>query len=59
MIAAMLLVVLGVYLACGLAFAGPFALVGEKRIDPPASDRSWSFQLLMIPGTMVEPAITV
>jgi hypothetical protein len=50
MIAAAFLIVLGIYLACGLAFAIPFALVGMKRIDPHATHGSWGFRLLIIPG---------
>lgn len=52
MIAAILLIGLGVYFACGLAFAIPFALAGVKKIDPHAAHGSWSFRLLIIPGTM-------
>ena len=52
MIAATFLIVLGVYLVCGLVFAIPFALVGVKRIDPHAAHGSWGFRLLIIPGTM-------
>jgi len=43
---------LGIYLACGLAFAIPFVLAGVKRIDPHAAHGSWGFRLLIIPGTM-------
>ena len=53
MIAAAFLIVLGIYLACGLAFAIPFALVGVRGIDPHAAHGSWGFRLLIIPGTMV------
>ncbi len=52
MIAAVMLIALAVYLACGLAFAIPFALTGVKRIDPHAAHGSWGFRLLLIPGTM-------
>lgn len=52
MIAALLLILLGGYLGCGLAFAIPFALVGVKRIDPHSAHGSWGFRLLVIPGTM-------
>ena len=52
MIAATFLITLGIYLACGLAFAIPFALVGVKRIDPHAAHGSWGFRLLIMPGTM-------
>jgi len=52
MIAAAFLILLGVYLACGLVVAIPFALVGVKRIDPHAAHGSWGFRLLIVPGTM-------
>ena len=52
MIAAIFLIILGIYLVCGLAFAVPFALVGVKKIDPHAAHGSWVFCLLIIPGTM-------
>jgi hypothetical protein len=52
MIAAILLAAMGIYLACGMLFAIPFALVGVKRIDPHAAHGSWGFRLLVIPGTM-------
>jgi hypothetical protein len=52
MTAAVLLVTLAIYLACGFAFAIPFILVGVRKIDPHASHGSWGFRLLIIPGTM-------
>jgi hypothetical protein len=52
MIAVGFLILLGAYLACGLVFAIPFALVGVKRIDPHATHGSWGFRLLIVPGTM-------
>lgn len=52
MIAAVFLILLGAYLACGLVFAIPFALFGVKTIDPHAAHGSWGFRLLVIPGTM-------
>jgi len=52
MIAAAFLILLGAYLACGLVFAIPFALIGVKKIDPRAAHGSWGFRLLVIPGTM-------
>jgi hypothetical protein len=53
MIAAVFLILIGVYLGCGFLFAIPFALVGVKKIDPHAVHGSWGFRLLIIPGTMV------
>jgi len=52
MIPAVFLILLGAYLACGLVFAVPFALVGVKKIDPHAAHGSWGFRVLIIPGTM-------
>jgi hypothetical protein len=53
MIALAFLILLAVYLGCGLLFCIPFALVGVKQIDPHAVHGSWGFRLLIIPGTMV------
>jgi len=51
-IAAAFLILLGAYLACGLAFAIPFALAGVEKIDPHAAHGSWGFRVLVIPGTV-------
>jgi hypothetical protein len=50
-IASALLILLGIYLACGFVFAVPFVLLGVKKIDPHAGHGSWGFRLLIIPGT--------
>jgi hypothetical protein len=50
MIAAILLIGLGVYLAFGLLFALIFAFFGAQKIDPHAAHGSWGFRLLIIPG---------
>jgi hypothetical protein len=50
MIIAPVLIVLGLYLACGIVFAGPFVLFGVQRIDPAATRGSWGFRALLIPG---------
>jgi len=52
MIAVALLILLGIYLACGLVFAVPFVCAGVKKIDPHAAHGTWGFRLLIIPGTM-------
>ena len=52
MIAAAFLILLGVYLVCGLAVSIPFVIVGVGRIDPHAAHSSWGFRLLIIPGTV-------
>ena len=52
MIAAILLILLGVYLGCGLVFALPFVLLGVGRIDPHAVRGSWGFRLLIFLGVM-------
>jgi hypothetical protein len=53
MIAAVLLILLGLYLAGGLLFAVPFVLLGVKKIDPHAMQGTWGFRLLIIPGAAV------
>ena len=52
MIAALFLILLGIYLACGLLFAILFLLLGVKKIDPHAAHGSWGFRLLIMPGAM-------
>jgi hypothetical protein len=52
MIAAGFLILPGAYLACGLAFAIPFALIGVKKIDPHATHGSWGFRVLIVPGAV-------
>jgi len=52
MIASWFLILLGIYLACGLLLAMPFVWFGVKRIDPPAAHGSWGFRLLILPGAM-------
>lgn len=52
MIAAALLILVGIYLAGGLVFAVPFVLVGVKQIDPHAARGTWGFRLLILPGAM-------
>jgi hypothetical protein len=47
---AAILILLGIYGACGLVFAISFALAGVKKIDPHAAQGSWGFRLLVIPG---------
>ena len=50
MMAAIFLILLGSYLACGLVFAIAFVLFGAGRIDPHAAHGTWGFRLLVIPG---------
>ena len=50
MIAAIILILAGIYLLCGLLFAIPFVLVGVGKIDPHAAHGSWGFRLLIMPG---------
>lgn len=50
MIAAIFLMLLGVYLGCGLLFAAAFAIWGAKKIDPHAVRGTWGFRLLILPG---------
>jgi hypothetical protein len=50
MFAAVFLILIAVYLVCGLFFAIPFVLVGVNRIDSHAVHGSWGFRLLILPG---------
>jgi len=52
MIAPAFLILLGIYLACGLIFALPFVLVGVDRMDPHAVRGTWGFRVLIVPGTV-------
>lgn len=52
MIATGFLILLGVYLGCGLMFAVPFVLKGAGKIDPHAAKGTWGFRILIIPGSM-------
>ena len=49
---AALLILGGLYAACGFLFAIPFVLKGVKLIDPHAAHGSWGFRLLIVPGTL-------
>jgi hypothetical protein len=53
MIAEYVLILMGVYLFCGLVFAVPFALFGVGKIDPHAAHGTWGFRLLIMPGTVL------
>jgi hypothetical protein len=53
MIAAVLLSLFGLYLACGVIFALPFVVLGVGRIDPHAIHGSWGFRVLIWPGTVL------
>ena len=50
MIAATVLILIGIYFGCGFLFAIPFLLVGLKETDPRVAPGSWGFRLLIIPG---------
>lgn len=52
MIAAAFLIMLAVYLGCGLLFAVPFAWRQVESIDPHAVDGSWGFRFLILPGSI-------
>jgi hypothetical protein len=50
MIAAAFLIVLGIYLGCGLIFAILFVLNGAGKVDPHAAHGPWGFRMLILPG---------
>ncbi len=43
----------GAYVALGLVFAIPFALIGAGKIDPDAQGATWGFRILVIPGAIL------
>mgnify|MGYP000849758719 CR=1 FL=1 len=47
---AIVLGLIGVYLALGAAFAIVFVSAGVARIDPAARGASWPFRLVILPG---------
>jgi len=53
MIAAILLILLAAYLACGILFAVAFVWFGVNSIDPHALLGTWGFRWLIIPGATV------
>ena len=53
MIAAVFLILVGGYLACGFLFAVPFVFLGARKIDPHAGRATWGFRLLITPGAMI------
>lgn len=53
LIADILLMLTGAYLALGLICSGPILWVGVRRMDPRARDGTWGFRLLILPGVLV------
>jgi len=49
----LILLIVGLYLAAGLVFAVPFAIIGVTRIDENAVGSKWGFRLIIIPGSIV------
>lgn len=53
MVLEIILWMITLYLACGLAFAIPFVLRGVEKIDEGARGSKWGFKLIIIPATTV------
>ena len=54
MVLEIILMIVAVYLLCGLLFAIPFIIKGVTAIDPDgAHGTKWAFRIIIIPGTMV------
>lgn len=51
--AAIFLMLFGIYLACGLVFAMAFVFAGVKRMDPHAVSGSRGFRGIIVPGVML------
>jgi len=48
-----LLMIVSVYLLCGLLFAIPFAIKGVEEIDENAHGAGIGFRIIILPGTIV------
>lgn len=60
LIAQVLLLVVGLYAATGLLFAGVFVTIGVGRFDHAAGGAPWGFRLLIVPGVAaLWPALAV
>ena len=53
MIVEILLIVVSLYLVCGLIFSVPFIIKGVTDIDEGARNSSLGFRIIIIPGTIV------
>jgi len=53
MLARLLVVAAGGYLALGACFAVPFVAGWVGRLDPAARAGTWGFRVLIIPGTIL------
>ncbi len=51
-LATLLVLAIGLYLAIGLVFALWFVWRGVDGIDPSATQGTWGFRLLILPGTV-------
>ena len=47
-----LLILMGIYLTCGVLFAIPFSLFGARKIDPRAFQSTWGSRLIIVPGVV-------
>ncbi len=48
-----ILMIVAIYLACGLVFAIPFVIKGAHTIDEGAQGGTWGFKIIIIPATTV------
>ena len=53
LIVTIILIVLAVYLICGVVFTFFFIARGLEKIDEDAPGSSWGFRLIIIPGCIV------
>ena len=47
------LMIIAIYLFCGLVFAIPFVIKGAGKIDEGAHDATWGFRLIILPASIV------
>lgn len=53
MIIQLIILIVGLYLLCGILFAIPFITKGVTVIDEGAAGTNFSFRLIILPGTIV------
>ncbi len=49
----LVLVIIAIYLACGLVFAIPFVLKGAGKIDEGTHGTTWGFRIIILPASIV------
>ncbi len=48
-----LLMIIAIYLSCGLVFAIPFVMNGASKIDEGTHGATWGFKVIILPASIV------